>query len=186
MSNEQAGILLKSMYFYQKTGTLPELDFAIEMAITPFINQFKRDVEKYVQVVEKRKEAGSKGGKQKLANASNSKQTVANLAVNDNVNVNVNDSVSDNKKDKVNKFIFLGEFQNIKIESEQNTVLQNRYAKDKLMAMIKKLDSWLQTKNKKCNSFKSLIAYFNNWVESDYDNSNPQIKRLHNHGIPVN
>ena len=90
MSNEQAGILLKAMYFHQKNGTLPELDFAIEMAITPFINQFKRDSDKYVQVVEKRKQAGAKGGKQKVANASKSKQNLANLAD------SVSDSVNDN------------------------------------------------------------------------------------------
>jgi len=90
MSNDQAGILLKSMYYYQVNGDLPELDFAIEMAITPFINQFKRDLEKYKQVIEKRKQAGSKGGKQKLANASKCKQKLANVAD------SVSDSVNDN------------------------------------------------------------------------------------------
>jgi uncharacterized phage protein (TIGR02220 family) len=90
MSNEQAGILIKAMYFYQINGNLPDLDFAIDMAITPFINQFKRDSEKYIQVIEKRRKAGAKGGKQKVANASKSKEKVANLAdsVNDNVSVN--------------------------------------------------------------------------------------------------
>ena len=90
MTNEQAGILLKAMYFYQINGKLPELDFAIEMAVTPFINQFKRDSDKYIQVVEKRKQAGAKGGKQKVANASKSKQKIANVAD------NVSDSVNDN------------------------------------------------------------------------------------------
>lgn len=90
------------MYFYQVNNSLPNLDFAIDMAITPFINQFKRDSEKYVLTVEKRKLAGSKGGKQKLANASKSKQSVENLAD----SVNVNDSVSDSKSDSKNKTIF--------------------------------------------------------------------------------
>ena len=84
------------------------------------------------------------------------------------------------------KFIFLGELENIRIESENETVLHNRYTKQKLDFMIKKLDSWLQTKKKKCESYKSLIAYFNNWVEKDYEENKPQVKRLHNHGIPVN
>lgn len=95
MTNEQAGILLKAMYHYQINDTLPPLDFAIDMAITPFINQFKRDSEKYVLTVEKRKLAGSKGGKQKLANASKSKQKLANLAD----SVSVNDIVNDSNKD---------------------------------------------------------------------------------------
>jgi len=47
MSNEQAGIFIKSIKFYQEKGCLPELDFGLKMAITPFINQFQRDEEIY-------------------------------------------------------------------------------------------------------------------------------------------
>ena len=43
MSNEQAGILFKAIYQYQSTGKTPDLEFGLEMAITPFINQFIRD-----------------------------------------------------------------------------------------------------------------------------------------------
>lgn len=43
MSNEQAGILFKAIYQYQTTGKTPDLEFGLEMAITPFINQFTRD-----------------------------------------------------------------------------------------------------------------------------------------------
>lgn len=43
MSDEQAGILFKAIYQYQTTGKTPDLEFGLEMAITPFINQFTRD-----------------------------------------------------------------------------------------------------------------------------------------------
>ena len=43
MSNEQAGILFKAIYQYQTTGKTSDLEFGLEMAITPFINQFTRD-----------------------------------------------------------------------------------------------------------------------------------------------
>jgi len=43
MNNEQAGILFKAIYQYQTTGKTPDLEFGLEMAITPFINQFTRD-----------------------------------------------------------------------------------------------------------------------------------------------
>lgn len=114
MSNEQAGVLFKAIYHYQVYGTLPELDFSIEMAVTPFINQFKRNNEKYEQVIEKRKQAGSLGGKQKVANVANAtsaKQKVANVAVS--VNVSDSDSDSDSvnvsvneKKEKNTKNVF--------------------------------------------------------------------------------
>ena len=115
MTSEQAGEFIKAVYHYQITGELPKLDFAIKMAITPFVNQFARDAEKYDTVVEKRKLAGSMGGKQRVANASKSKQVLAsantskqnqaNQAVSVNDSDNVNDSVSDN--DNVNDNVLL-------------------------------------------------------------------------------
>jgi len=97
MSNEQAGIFIKAIKFYQEKGHLPDLDFGLKMAITPFINQFQRDEENYKNTCEARKLAGSKGGKQKVANASKSKQKVAKLADSDSKNKSDSDSDSDSK-----------------------------------------------------------------------------------------
>jgi predicted DNA-binding protein YlxM (UPF0122 family) len=75
----------------------------MQVAVIPFVNQFERDANLYNDTVEKRREAGAKGGKQRVANqasASNFKQNQANQADNDNVNdndsVNVNKNESDN------------------------------------------------------------------------------------------
>jgi hypothetical protein len=111
MSNEQAGIFIKSIKFYQEKGCLPELDFGLKMAITPFINQFQRDEEIYKKTCEARREAGSLGGKQKLANASKSYQKVAKVADNDSKseseseNKNENKSEIKNNPDKTKIFI---------------------------------------------------------------------------------
>ena len=96
-------------------------EFWIKLALTPFINQWERDSEKWERVKQVRKESGRKGGlmkaqnnpnnplgynetesKQMLANAKNANQTLANVAVNvnDNVNVNVSGNV---KKEKTIK-----------------------------------------------------------------------------------
>ncbi|MFZ9376745.1 MAG: DUF6291 domain-containing protein [Candidatus Fonsibacter ubiquis] len=99
MSNEQAGIFIKAIKFYQEKGYLPDLDFGLKMAITPFINQFQRDEENYKNTCQARKIAGSKGGKQKVANASKSKQKVANLADNDSKNKSDNDSKNKNESE---------------------------------------------------------------------------------------
>ncbi|MCE2688212.1 MAG: DUF6291 domain-containing protein [Rickettsiales bacterium] len=82
LSDEQAGKLFKSIHFYQKKQEIPELDFALDLVFTTFLNQFRRDDENYKITCEARKLAGSKGGKQKVANASKCKQKVANLADN--------------------------------------------------------------------------------------------------------
>jgi hypothetical protein len=99
MSNEQAGIFIKSIKFYQEKGCLPELDFGLKMAITPFINQFQRDEEIYKKTCEARREAGSLGGKQKLANASKSYQKVAKVADNDSKSKSESESESENKNE---------------------------------------------------------------------------------------
>ena len=106
MSNEQAGIFIKAIYHYQMTGELIELDFGLKMAITPFINQFKRDNEVYESTVNKRRIAGAKGGKQKVANASKSKHKVAKVADNDNDNVNDNKNKNKNNNIEERKLKF--------------------------------------------------------------------------------
>lgn len=53
---------------------------------------------KYNEVIEKRKIAGARGGKQKLANATNSKQVQTNVADNVNGNDNVNVKKKEDKK----------------------------------------------------------------------------------------
>jgi len=47
MNGEQVKILMQALLQWQKFKTLPELDFAMKMAVMPFINQFKRDDEKW-------------------------------------------------------------------------------------------------------------------------------------------
>lgn len=95
LTNEQAGLLFKAIKSYQKEDPL-KLDQIIKMVFLPFKNQFDRDNEKYLKTCEKRAAAGSKGGKQKVANASKCKQKLANVADSDNKNKNKTNNKSDN------------------------------------------------------------------------------------------
>lgn len=110
MSNEQAGILIKAIKLHRQTGQLPELDFAMKMAIKPFISQFARDDAKYERIVERNKTNGVKGGRKKEdANpeepkkpsglSGNPKNPDAPDNDNDNDNDNVNDSDNDDCKE---------------------------------------------------------------------------------------
>ena len=47
LTDQQAGKLLKAIYFYQKTGKNSDLDQMTKIIITPFLNQFNRDNDKY-------------------------------------------------------------------------------------------------------------------------------------------
>jgi hypothetical protein len=118
LTAEQAGELFKAIYNYHSTGQLPS-EFWLKIALTPFVNQWERDAEKWEQVKQVRRESGRKGGlmkaqnnpnnpvgsqetqtKQMVANAKNAKQTLANVAVNVNDNVNVNGNVNVTKEKK--------------------------------------------------------------------------------------
>lgn len=103
MRDAQAGLFIKTIYQYQKTGELPTLDFAMEMALTPFINQFKRDSEMYQKKSEINAINGSKGGKRKAANAtigSKRKRKLANLAYTDTDTDTVKDKEIETRKEK--------------------------------------------------------------------------------------
>lgn len=97
LTDEQAGLLFKAMKAYH-TGEEMQLDPITKVAFSFFKNQFARDQEKYEKTCEARAAAGSKGGKQKVANASKIKQKVANVADSDSKNKSDSDSESKNKE----------------------------------------------------------------------------------------
>lgn len=94
LTDDQAGKLFKAIYAYQIDEEIT-LDQIVKMVFLPFKNQFIRDDSKYLETCERRAIAGSKGGKQKVANASNCKQKVANVA--DSVSKSESKSDSDSK-----------------------------------------------------------------------------------------
>lgn len=94
LSDEDAGILIKGIFDYI-SGQTPELNDLLKLVFIPIRQQLDRNAQKYEAIKEKRRIAGAKGAKQKLANQANAnfaKQSLANQA--DNVNVNVNDNVN--------------------------------------------------------------------------------------------
>jgi hypothetical protein len=130
LTDEQAGKLFKAIHSYQINEDL-NLDQITKMVFLPFKNQFIRDNEKYAETCERRAIAGSKGGKQKVANASKSKQKVANLA--DSKSDSKSGSKSGSDKDivaKAPKFNFKKEFLSLDVDK-------------------KVLDDWLDVRKKK-------------------------------------
>jgi len=95
LTNEQAGELFNAIRSHQ-IGEEIELHGVVRIAFSPFKNQFKRDDEKYQTTCKRRAEAGSKGGKQKVANASKCKQTIPNVADNKTKTKNKTNNDSDN------------------------------------------------------------------------------------------
>lgn len=73
MDIKQRGKFIYAIYQYQKTGIVPELEFGMDMAVSPIINQFVRDGKKYENIVERNRLNGLKGGRK--ANPTDSKKT---------------------------------------------------------------------------------------------------------------
>jgi hypothetical protein len=92
LSDKDAGQLLKHLLRYVNDQNPTTENPLVEIAFEPIKQQLKRDLVKFEDVKGKRSEAGKAGAIkrwQDIANANKRIQTIANIAVNDNVNVNV-------------------------------------------------------------------------------------------------
>ena len=90
LSDTDAGQLLKHLLRYVNDQNPTTDNPLVEIAFEPIKQQLKRDLVKFEDVKVKRSEAGKAGATkrwQDIANANKGIQTIANIAVNDNVNV---------------------------------------------------------------------------------------------------
>ena len=99
LSDEHAGLLLKSLLRFVNSGETPSsLPSELRYPFASLRSQIERNTEKYERIVERRREAGRKGGLQRVinqANASKCLQKQANQADSDSVSDSVSDSDSD-------------------------------------------------------------------------------------------
>jgi len=86
LTNEQRGILIMAVFEYNDSGIIPKLDDVLMMAFSFIQADLDADRAKWEETCKNRAKAGSKGGKQKVANlasatfAKQNKQKVANVA----------------------------------------------------------------------------------------------------------
>ena len=105
-SNTDAGKLFHTICRYALGENIDDMDDKIKVAFNFFKVRLDKNRKNWEETRIERKKAGRLGGLAKQANANFAKQneqTVANVAVSDNVNVNVSDSVCVNDiKNSVN------------------------------------------------------------------------------------
>jgi len=150
LSDEQTGKLIKAIYQYVITGKMEDLETPLDYVMIPIKQNLDRNAKAYQETVEKRKMAGSQGGKKRAlniqANQANAKfatnvqankkvvqANLANQADNDNDNVNVNDTSSSSIDDLD---IFLSS-----LEEEEEEILKNYSLKNG----VKNFRPWLRT-----------------------------------------
>lgn len=108
LPNDKAGELIKFIMAYVNDENPVTEDLIINLAFTPIKQQLKRDLQKFEQTKVSRSIAGKAGADkrwQNVANDSKRIQTIAKMAVNDNVNVNdkVILSIEERKKNFANQ-----------------------------------------------------------------------------------
>ena len=100
-SNEDAGKLFHTICRYSLGEEIGDLEDKIQVAFNFFKNRLDKNRKNWEKARNERIKSGTLGGLAKQANANfakQKKQTVANVAVSDNVNVCDSVSVNDNKK----------------------------------------------------------------------------------------
>lgn len=153
LQDDVAGKVFKCILKYQN-GEDIESQNPIWLFIKSKLDEFN---DKYADIAERRRNAGSKGGiakaskcQQKLANDSKSKQNLASVAIKEN-------------KIKQNKIKKYGELGNVNLTEEEYEGLKANHSN--LDNAIEVLDTWLGTSGSK-NKGKNHYAYFksNSWV----------------------
>jgi len=183
LTDEQAGKLLKAIKSYHKDDEIV-LDSITKIAFAPFKSQFARDHEKWENVRTARASAGSKGGKQKVANASKSKQKVANLAVSVNGSVSGSDSVSDKKESKKEKIpyqLIADAYNDFANTTGNPELVKLTDARKRSIRKLWSFDSDNDTESKRTNHHEYWLRYFdhckyitflNNTIEKKGDHAN--------------
>ncbi len=101
LDNAQFGELFRAIFKYVESGAQPKFDSgAMAMAFKFIKNDIDRNQSKYLEIKQKRSEAGRKGGAP-IGN-NNARKTSKNKQNKHNVNVNDNDNVNDNVNDNDN------------------------------------------------------------------------------------
>ena len=157
LTNEQAGELFRAIKAHQKNEEI-DISGIVKIAFSPFKNQFIRDDKKYEKTCESRRKAGSKGGKQKVANATNCKQNVANLAESKNKNKNKKESKSKNEE------------QETCIASLRIIEMFNQFIPDlpKIIKLTDKRKGQLKKLSKDIQTEKEWFLFFQKINESDF------------------
>lgn len=179
-TNAQFGETIRAVIQYDIDGSVPQFtDPIVSVAFKVLKPMLDRNKEHYEEVCAKRREAGSMGGKQKVANASKCYQMLANARDKDNDKDNDIDNIKGNesKKESVKKEIEptldtrsegkqpkhkFGAYNRVLLTDEEFGRLVEEYGEAETERAITYLDEYIEMKGSyKCQSHNLAIR---KWV----------------------
>ena len=105
LKDAEVGRLTKAIYRYVMTGELTELKGSVKICFNMIRSHLDRDKAKYLEICQKRAEAGRKGGLSsgKSRKEANAEDRSATEAENENENENKNKNLYENRNENENK-----------------------------------------------------------------------------------
>lgn len=168
MSSDDISALFLAIRDYNN-GDDVSLPNNLKLVFKLFQNQFDRDAEKYKETCKIRAESGSLGGKQKVANASKSKQKVAKVAT-----LADNDSENDSENDSDNSLVFFRDSAELVYKSYPTKCPIKGSSTGKSAADKRRILTILKSKEYTAEKLIEII----NWYVSDCRNTKTFIKNF--------
>jgi len=154
LNDEQAGKLFKHVLEYVNDLNPETEDILLQVCFEPIRQSLKRDLQKYEQIREKKREAGKKGATkrwQNIAPAKSAKNKMANIAV------SVSDSVS--VSDNISKDIYKS-FAHLSISVVEYKKLCDEYGDVNTNDILESIENF-----KNNTKYKSLYLTAKNWLK---------------------
>ena len=179
LDDEQAGKLIKAIYEYN-VNKKEILNGVLKLVFIPFKTSFDRDEDKWVEISEKRSQAGKKGMKTRwkdngnITNDNKSYQKITSITVNGSVSDNVNDNVN------VNDSVSVSVNNNTNHPTTHTDILNyclsvfKDYKKEELQDVAKKIfEYYVKTNWKGVDNWKDRVTM---WINEDIQSG--KIKKL--------